>query len=141
MKEEDFDAVLDTNLKGAFNMIRHTCGVFIRKKEGCIINISSVSGLMGNAGQANYAAAKAGLIGLTKTVAKELASKGVRCNAIAPGFIATDMTEKQGENKLLAFVPLGRMGQPEEIAQAAAYLATASYVTGEVLRVDGGLAM
>ena len=123
MKEEDFDAVLDTNLKGAFNMIRHTCGVFIRKKE------------------ANYAAAKAGLIGLTKTVAKELAPKGVRCNAIAPGFIATDMTEKQGENKLLAFVPLGRMGQPEEIAQAAAYLATASYVTGEVLRVDGGLAM
>ena len=141
MKDEDFDAVLDTNLKGAFNMIRHTCGVFIRKKEGCIINISSVSGLMGNAGQANYAAAKAGLIGLTKTVAKELAPKGVRCNAIAPGFIATDMTEKQGENKLLAFVPLGRMGQPEEIAQAAAYLAIASYVTGEVLRVDGGLAM
>ena len=141
MTEEDFDAVLDTNLKGAFNMIRHTYGVFIRKKEGCIINISSVSGLMGNAGQANYAAAKAGLIGLTKTVAKELAPKGVRCNAIAPGFVATDMTEKQGENKLLACIPLGRMGQPEEIAQAAAYLATASYVTGEVLRVDGGLAM
>lgn len=141
MKEENFDAVLDTNLKGAFNMIRHVSGMFLKKREGCIINISSVSGLMGNAGQSNYAASKAGLIGLTKSVAKELAPRGVRCNAIAPGFIQTDMTQEQEENPLLSMIPLGRMGEPEDIAEAAAYLATAKYVTGEVLRVDGGIAM
>ena len=93
MKEEDFDTVIDVNLKGAFHMIRHLSGMFIRNREGCIINLSSVSGLMGNAGQTNYAASKAGLIGLTKSVAKEMAAKGIRCTAIAPGFIATDMTE------------------------------------------------
>ena len=141
MKEEAFDAVLDTNLKGAFNMIRHCAGLFLRAKEGCIINISSVSGLMGNAGQCNYSASKAGLIGLTKSVAKELAPKGIRCNAIAPGFIRTDMTQTQEHNPLLSMIPLGRMGEAEEVAEAAAYLATASYVTGEVLRVDGGIAM
>lgn len=141
MSENAYDAVLDTNLKGAFNMIRHCAGLFLRSKEGCIINISSVSGLMGNAGQCNYAASKAGLIGLTKSVAKELAPKGIRCNAIAPGFIRTDMTGEQENNPLLAMIPLGRMGQPEEVAEAAAYLATAKYVTGEVLRVDGGIAM
>lgn len=141
MKEEDFDAVLDTNLKGAFNMIRHTVGWFLRNREGVIINITSVSGLLGNAGQCNYSASKAGLIGLTKSVAKELAMKGIRCNAIAPGFIATDMTEEQEDNPLLRMVPLGTMGSPADVAEAAAYLATASYVTGEVLRVDGGLAM
>ncbi len=141
MKEEDFDAVLQTNLKGAFHMIRHCCGLFIRNREGCVINISSVSGLAGNAGQCNYAASKAGLIGLTKSIAKELAPKGIRCNAIAPGFIATDMTGNQAENPLLRMVPLGKMGTPEDVAEAAAYLATARYVTGEVLRVDGGLAM
>ena len=141
MKEENWDAVLNTNLKGAFNMIRHCSGLFIRNREGCIINISSVSGMMGNAGQANYSASKAGLIGLTKTVAKELGSKGIRCNAIAPGFIRTPMTESQTENPLLAMIPLGRMGEAEDIAQAAAYLAVAGYVTGEVLRVDGGIAM
>ncbi len=141
MKEEAFDTVLDTNLKGAFNMIRHCTGLFIRNREGCIINISSVAGLMGNAGQCNYAASKAGLIGLTKSVAKELAPRGVRCNAIAPGFIRTDMTEAQGDNPLLNMIPMGRMGETEDIAQAAAYLATANYVTGEVLRVDGGIAM
>lgn len=141
MKEEDFDAVLQTNLKGAFHMIRHCCGLFIRNREGCVINISSVSGLTGNAGQCNYAASKAGLIGLTKSIAKELAPKGIRCNAIAPGFIATDMTGNQAENPLLRMVPLGKMGTPEDVAEAAAYLATARYVTGEVLRVDGGLAM
>lgn len=141
MKEENFDAVLDTNLKGAFNMIRHVSGMFLKNREGCIINISSVSGLMGNAGQSNYAASKAGLIGLTKSVAKELAPRGVRCNAIAPGFIQTDMTQEQEENPLLSMIPLGRMGEPEDIAEAAAYLATAKYVTGEVLRVDGGIAM
>ncbi|HIU42820.1 MAG TPA: 3-oxoacyl-ACP reductase FabG [Candidatus Ventrousia excrementavium] len=141
MKEEDFDRVLDVNLKGAFHMIRHLAGTFIRNREGCIINISSVSGLTGNAGQCNYAASKAGLIGLTKSVAKELAGRGVRCNAIAPGFIATDMTSGQEDNPLMQMIPLGRMGQPEDVAEAAAYLATARYVTGEVLRVDGGIAM
>ena len=141
MGESAWDAVLDTNLKGAFNMIRHCTGLFIRAKEGCIINISSVSGLMGNAGQCNYSASKAGLVGLTKSVAKELAPKGIRCNAIAPGFIRTDMTGSQENNPLLAMIPLGRMGEAEEVAQAAAYLATANYVTGETIRVDGGIAI
>ena len=141
MKEEDYDAVVDTNLKGAFNMIRHCAGLFIRNREGCIINITSVAGLMGNAGQCNYSASKAGLIGLTKSAARELATKGIRCNAIAPGFIATDMTGSQTDNPLLGTIPLGRMGEPEDVAEAAAYLATAKYVTGEVLRVDGGIAM
>ena len=141
MKEEDFDAVLNTNLKGAFHMIRHTAGLFLRNREGCIINITSVAGLMGNAGQSNYCASKAGLVGLTKSIAKELAPKGIRCNAIAPGFIKTDMTDDQKENPLLSMIPLGRMGEAEDVAEAAAYLATAKYVTGEVLRVDGGIAM
>lgn len=141
MKEDAFDAVMDTNLKGAFNMIRHMTGLFIRAREGCIINITSVAGIMGNAGQCNYAASKAGLIGLTKSVAKELAPKGIRCNAVAPGFIATDMTQSQTENPLLAMIPLGRMGQTEDVAEAVAYLTAAKYVTGEVLRVDGGIAM
>lgn len=141
MKEEDYDAVVDTNLKGAFNMIRHCAGLFIRNREGCIINITSVAGLMGNAGQCNYSASKAGLIGLTKSAARELAPKGIRCNAIAPGFIVTDMTGSQTDNPLLGTIPLGRMGEPEDVAEAAAYLATAKYVTGEVLRVDGGIAM
>lgn len=141
MKEEDFDRVIAVNLKGAFNMIRHMAGLFIRNREGCIINITSVAGIMGNAGQCNYAASKAGLIGLTKTIAKELAPKGIRCNAVAPGFIATDMTEDQSENPLLKMIPLGKMGEAEDVAEAVGYLATAKYVTGEVLRVDGGIAM
>ena len=141
MKEDAFDSVLNTNLKGAFHMIRHCTPLFLRNKRGCIINISSVSGLMGNAGQCNYSASKAGLIGLTKSAAKELAPKGIRCNAIAPGFIRTDMTDTQKENPLLAMIPLGTMGEAEDVAEAAAYLATAKYVTGEVLRVDGGIAM
>ncbi len=141
MPEADFDAVLDTNLKGAFNMTRHMTGLFLRAKEGCIVNIASVSGIMGNAGQCNYSASKAGLIGLTKSVARELAPKRIRCNAVAPGFIATDMTGSQGENPLLSQIPLGAMGTPEDVAEAVAYLATANYVTGEVLRVDGGIAM
>lgn len=141
MKEDDYDSVIDTNLKGAFNMIRHCTGMFIRNHEGCIINITSVAGLIGNAGQCNYSASKAGLIGLTKSAAKELAPKGIRCNAIAPGFIATEMTENQTENPLLHMIPLKSMGKPEDIAEAAAYLATAKYVTGEILRVDGGIAM
>ena len=141
MKEEDFDAVLDTNLKGAFNMIRHMTGLFIRAREGAIVNITSVAGMMGNAGQCNYSASKAGLIGLTKSVAKELAPKGIRCNAVAPGFIETDMTGNQAANPLLNLVPLGKMGKPDDVADAVAYLVTANYVTGEVLRVDGGIAM
>lgn len=144
MKDEDFDAVLDTNLKGAFNMIRACYSGFIRKKSGRIINISSVSGIMGNAGQANYSASKAGVIGLTKSVARELASRGITCNAVAPGFIQTDMTENLGDNNLLLnSIPLGRMGKPEDIAAAVAFLASdsAAYITGEVLKVDGGLAI
>lgn len=144
MKDEDFDAVLDTNLKGAFNMIRACYSGFIRKKSGRIINISSVSGIMGNAGQANYSASKAGVIGLTKSVARELASRGITCNAVAPGFIQTDMTENLGDNNpLLNNIPLGRMGKPEDIAAAVAFLASdsAAYITGEVLKVDGGLAI
>lgn len=144
MKDEDFDAVLDTNLKGAFNMIRACYSGFIRKKSGRIINISSVSGIMGNAGQANYSASKAGVIGLTKSVARELASRGITCNAVAPGFIQTDMTENLGNNNpLLNSIPLGRMGKPEDIAAAVAFLASdsAAYITGEVLKVDGGLAI
>lgn len=144
MKDEDFDAVLDTNLKGAFNMIRACYSGFIRKKSGRIINISSVSGIMGNAGQANYSASKAGVIGLMKSVARELASRGITCNAVAPGFIQTDMTENLGDNNpLLNSIPLGRMGKPEDIAAAVAFLASdsAAYITGEVLKVDGGLAI
>lgn len=144
MKDEDFDAVLDTNLKGAFNMVRACYSGFIRKKSGRIINISSVSGIMGNAGQANYSASKAGVIGLTKSVARELASRGITCNAVAPGFIQTDMTENLGDNNpLLNGIPLGRMGKPEDIAAAVAFLASdsAAYITGEVLKVDGGLAI
>lgn len=144
MKDEDFDAVLDTNLKGAFNMIRACYSGFIRKKSGRIINISSVSGIMGNAGQVNYSASKAGVIGLTKSVARELASRGITCNAVAPGFIQTDMTENLGDNNpLLNSIPLGRMGKPEDIAAAVAFLASdsAAYITGEVLKVDGGLAI
>lgn len=141
MKEEDFDKVIAVNLKGAFNMIRHMTGLFIRNHGGCVINIASVAGLTGNPGQINYSASKAGLIGMTKTVARELASKGVRCNAIAPGFIATDMTKTQEDNPMIKNIPLGRMGSIEDIASTALFLAQAEYVTGEVIRVDGGLAM
>ena len=144
MKEESFDAVLDINLKGAFNMIKHCTPGFLKKKSGKIINISSVSGLMGNAGQANYSAAKAGLIGLTKSVARELASRNVCCNAVAPGFIETEMTKAIDENHpLMKDIPLGRMGIPEEVAELVAFLSgdCANYITGEVIRIDGGLAM
>lgn len=144
MREADFDDVINTNLKGAFNMIRHCSMIFIRNKGGKIINISSVAGVMGNAGQANYAASKAGLIGLSKSVARELAGKNVTCNVIAPGFIATDMTKDFDEtNPLVAGIPLGRMGAPEDVAALAAFLASdgAGYITGEVIKVDGGIAM
>ena len=141
MKESQFDDVIAVNLKGAFNMIRHCTGLFIRNKGGRIINITSVTGIMGNTGQANYAASKAGLIGLTKSVARELAPKGITCNAVAPGFIDTDMTRDLHDSPLAATIPLGRMGQPAEVAQAVAFLANASYITGEVIKVDGGIAM
>lgn len=141
MKEEDFDNVMDINLKGAFNMIRHCTPLFLRNKDGVIINITSVSGIIGNAGQSNYSASKAGLIGLTKSVAKELAPKGIRCNAIAPGFICTDMTQNQNDNPLLSFIPLGKMGEVEDVANGVLYLVGAKYVTGEILRIDGGIAM
>ena len=143
MQEEDFERVLDVNLKGAFNMIRHCSRGLIAARGGVIINISSVSGLTGNPGQANYSAAKAGLIGLTKTVAKELAARNIRCNAVAPGFIQTGMTEnlKTQKNPMMQAIPLGRVGRPEEVADAVAYLVGAEYVTGEILRVDGGIAI
>lgn len=145
MKEADFDTVIDTNLKGTFNMIKHCTPIFIRNKGGKIINISSVSGIMGNAGQANYSASKAGVIGLTKAVARELAARNINCNAIAPGFISTDMTKdlNADNNVLLGSIPLGRVGEPQDIADMAAFLASdkASYITGEVIRVDGGMAI
>jgi len=144
MSEADFDRVVDVNLKGAFHMIRHCYSTFMKRRQGRIINITSVSGLMGNAGQANYAAAKAGMIGLTKSIARELAGRNICCNAIAPGFIETEMTARLGdENALLRAIPLKRMGTAEEVAHLAAFLAGdhASYITGEVIRVDGGLAM
>lgn len=144
MKEADFDNVINTNLKGAFNMIKHTYSHFIKKRSGKIINIASVSGMMGNAGQANYSSAKAGMIGLTKSVAKEIAARGINCNAIAPGFIATDMTEKLPDNvkeTAMNTIPLKRMGSTEDVANLAVFLASdnAGYITGEVIKVDGGL--
>lgn len=144
MKEEDFDSVVNTNLKGAFNMIRHCYKNFMKKKYGKIINVSSVAGLTGNPGQANYSAAKAGIVGLTKTVAKELAGRNICCNAIAPGFIATDMTESFKENEaVLGSIPMKRMGTPEDVANLAAFLAddVSDYITGETIRIDGGIAM
>lgn len=144
MKVPDFDSVVDTNLKGAFYMIKQLYPVFMKQKSGKIINISSISGLMGNPGQTNYSASKAGLIGLTKSVAKELASRNVNCNAIAPGFVATDMTENLSENNALVdHIPMKRFAQPEDIANLALFLASdqSDYITGEVIRIDGGLAM
>ena len=141
MKEEDFDAVLDTNLKGAFNLIRLMTGLFIRAREGSIVNITFFAGMMFNAFQWGFSVAIAGLIGLTISVSKDLAPKGIRCNAVAPGFITTDMTGNQTDNPILNMIPLGKMGKTDDVADAVAYLTTAKYITGEVLRVDGGLAM
>ena len=146
MSEQDYEDVLDTNLKGAFHMIRHFSRSFLKQRSGKIINISSVSGLLGNPGQANYAASKAGLIGLTKSVARELASRNIQVNAVAPGFIETDMTKSMTEEarkELSGRIPMGRMGNTGNIADAVVFLAGtgADYITGQVLCVDGGMCM
>ncbi len=146
MSEEDFDAVLNTNLKGAFNTIRHMSRYFLKQRAGSIINISSVSGVIGNAGQANYSASKAGVIGLTKSVARELSKRGITCNAVAPGFIETEMTEQMPESAKEAVkqqIPLQRTGKVEDIAETVIFLASekASYITGQVISVDGGMSI
>ena len=146
MSEEDFDAVIQTNLKGGFNCTRHIARQMLKQKSGRIINISSVSGVLGNAGQANYCAAKAGVIGLTKSAAKELASRGITVNAVAPGFIKTEMTEvlkDEIKNSILEHIPMKAFGETEDIANAVAFLASeeARYITGQVISVDGGMAM
>lgn len=144
ISEEDFDKVLDTNLKGTFNTVRFVSRQMLKQKSGRIINMSSVVGVSGNAGQANYAASKAGVIGLTKSAARELASRGITVNAIAPGFIETDMTEVLSDKVKEACVgqiPLGKFGKPEDVANLAAFLASdeAGYITGQVIHVDGGM--
>lgn len=144
MKQPDFTSVIDTNLNGAFYMIKQVYPLLLKQKYGKIINISSVSGLVGNAGQSNYSASKSGLIGLTKSIAKEVGSRGICCNAIAPGFIVTDMTESFTSNEELKnFIPMKEFGQVEDVAELALFLASdkSKYITGEVIRVDGGMAM
>jgi 3-oxoacyl-[acyl-carrier protein] reductase len=146
MTSEAWDTVINTNLKGAFNLTRTVGRMMVRQRSGRIINISSVVGLMGNAGQANYAASKAGLIGFSKSVAREFASRGITCNVICPGFIETDMTKALSDDlrkKLLEHIPLQRFGQPEDVAGVAAFLCSpaANYITGQILTVDGGMVM
>jgi 3-oxoacyl-[acyl-carrier protein] reductase len=146
MKSDDWDTVIDTNLKGAFYFTRLIGRMMAKQRSGRIINISSVTGLVGNAGQANYAASKAGLIGFSKTVAREFASRNITCNVVCPGFIDTDMVKVLGEEflaKVIERIPLGRLGKPDDIAAAVAFLASpaASYITGQILTVDGGMVM
>ena len=146
MSEEDFDAVINANLKGCFNTIKAVSRQMLKQRSGRIINITSVSGILGNAGQANYAASKAGVIGLTKTMARELASRGITVNAVAPGFVDTDMTQMLSDSvkeAATAQIPLGRFGKPEDIANMVAYLASekAAYITGQIISVDGGMAI
>ena len=146
MTEADFDAVINVNLKGTYNMMKATYKHFMKQRSGRIISLASVVGIMGNAGQANYSASKAGIIGLTKSVAKELGGRNVTVNAIAPGYIATDMTDQlsdKAKDMISSGIPMKRAGSPEDVANAICFLASddASYITGEVLRVDGGMAM
>ena len=146
MKDEEFDEVIATNLKGAFNFTRAVTRSMMKKRDGVILNITSVVGLIGNAGQTNYAASKAGMIGMTKSVAKELGSRGVRCNALAPGFIRTDMTAELSEDQienLQSLIPLGRLGETDDISGVVRFLVSpaARYITGQVLAVDGGMVM
>lgn len=146
MSEEDFDAVISTNLKGTFNCIKHVSRQMLKQKSGRIINISSVSGVMGNAGQVNYAASKAGVIGMTKSVARELASRGITANAVAPGFICTEMTDVLSDTvkgAITETIPMRQFGQVEDVANTVAFLASeeARYITGQVICVDGGMAM
>ena len=146
MEEADFDAVINVNLKGTFNMIKHTYTHFMKKRAGRIVNVASVVGINGNAGQANYSASKAGVIGLTKSVAKELAGRGVTANAVAPGYIITDMTNALSDkvkDAIEASIPMKKRGLPEDVANAISFLCSddASYITGEVIRVDGGMAI
>ena len=146
MKDEDFAKVLDTNLKGVFYCTKAISKLMMKKRSGRIVNMASVVGLVGNAGQTNYAAAKAGVIGFSKSAAKELASRGITVNVVAPGFIGTDMTAGLPESvkeKMLTDIPLGRMGEPEDVASAVLFLASdqASYITGQVVNVDGGMVM
>ena len=146
MTEEDFRAGLDVNLVGPWNMMKAVNRIMMKQRYGRIVNLSSVTGLMGNMGQTNYAAAKAGILGMTKSYAREVASRGITVNAVAPGFIDTDMTEAMPEgakDKIITGIPMGRTGKPEDVAEAVAFLASeqAGYITGEVLRVDGGMAM
>ena len=146
MKDEEFDEVIATNLKGAFNFTRAVTRSMMKKRDGVILNITSVVGLIGNAGQTNYAASKAGMIGMTKSVAKELGSRGVRCNALAPGFIRTDMTAELSDDQiesLQSLIPLGRFGETDDISGVVRFLVSpaARYITGQVLAVDGGMVM
>jgi 3-oxoacyl-[acyl-carrier protein] reductase len=146
MKEIDFTSVIETNLYGTYHMIRSAAMHFVRQRSGRIINISSIVGLIGNAGQANYAAAKAGILGLTMSVAKEFGSRGITCNAIAPGYIKSDMTDALPQDKVQAYlenIPLKRLGSPEDVAALAVFLASdlAAYITGAVITVDGGLSL
>lgn len=146
MTEEEFRAVLDVNLVGPWNMMKAVNRIMMKQRYGRIVNLSSVTGLMGNMGQTNYAAAKSGILGMTKSYAREVAGRGITVNAVAPGFIDTDMTEAMPEgakDKIITGIPMGRTGKPEDVAEAVAFLASeqAGYITGEVLRVDGGMAM
>ncbi len=144
MKEEQFDRVIETNLKGVFNTVQYISNIFVKQRKGSIINISSVVGVTGNAGQANYSASKAGVIGFTKSVARELGKRGVTANCIAPGFIATDMTDKLSDKikeNMMKNIPLNRFGTSDEVAETALFLAEAKYITGQTINVCGGMVM